>query len=388
MSLWYVNIPAVFVLSALFAGFIIPRILLIAFRKRLFDIPNERKVHRQVVPRLGGIAFNPIVFLSFILLAGINLSIGNHELHSAVGHEAQALTYAACAMLFLYLVGTADDLIGVRYRMKFLVQLACGVMLIAGGYVLTHLCGMFTLGQLSPWISYPLTIFSVIFILNAINLIDGLDGLASGLCILALLVYGISFIYYGVYLYAMLAFASLGVLVPFYYYNVFGNANRGRKIFMGDTGSLTIGMMICLLSLKLLSVASAVADPTLPNPFVLAFAPLLIPCMDVVRVYFHRVRNGHSPFLPDKNHIHHKLIDCGLSARQAMLVIVSASLVLTLLNILVSGVLDVTLLLLLDAALYTVINIQLTRQIKARAKKRAERNYILLDNEQLQHEIA
>lgn len=387
MSFWYINIAVIFLLSALFAGVVIPRILLIAFRKRLFDIPNERKVHQQVVPRLGGVAFHPIVFLSFILLVGINLSLGVDELRTAMGREALALTYACAACLPIYFVGTADDLIGVRYRMKFLIQLMCGVLLIAGGFVLTDLCGMFALHALSPWIAYPLTLFMVIFVLNAINLIDGLDGLASGLCILALLVYGVAFIYYDTYLYAMLAFASLGVLVPFYYYNVFGNPNRGRKIFMGDTGSLTIGMMICLLSLKLLSVASTVADPTLPNPFVLAFAPLLIPCMDVVRVYLHRVRNGQSPFLPDKNHIHHKLMACGHGPHASMLAIVSASAVLTAVNILLSGFVNLTLLLLLDAVLYTALNVQITKVMKVRARQ-TEQNYIQIENETLQHEIA
>jgi UDP-N-acetylmuramyl pentapeptide phosphotransferase/UDP-N-acetylglucosamine-1-phosphate transferase len=387
MSLWYVNILAIFVLSALFAGVLLPRILLIAYRKRLFDVPDARKIHQQVVPRLGGVAFCPIVFVSFILLSGMNLSLGHTELHSAVGSEAQGLTYACGALSILFLVGVADDLIGVRYRVKFLIQLACGLMLLAGGFSLTHLCGMFGLQALTPWVAFPLTLFAVIFILNAINLIDGLDGLASGLSIIALLVYGLSFLFLEVYLYAALSFAFLGVLVPFYYYNVFGKANRGRKIFMGDTGSLTIGMIISLLSLKLLSVASTSAAPVLPNPFALAFAPLLVPCMDVVRVYLHRVRHGQSPFLPDKNHIHHKLIACGLGPHSAMIALVCASLLLTLANILLSGVMDITLLLLVDAVFYTVANLLLTRFIKAKSTK-LEESYLIIANESLQHEIA
>ena len=109
------------------------------------------------------------------------------------------------------------------------------------------------------------------------------------------------------YVYAMLAFATLGVLVPFFYYNVFGNAKHGRKIFMGDTGSLTIGMMLCFLSLKL-TMCGLDDNTGNVHPMVLAFSPLLVPCCDVVRVYLHRVRNGKNPFLPDKNHIHHKLL--------------------------------------------------------------------------------
>jgi UDP-N-acetylmuramyl pentapeptide phosphotransferase/UDP-N-acetylglucosamine-1-phosphate transferase len=387
MNTWYVNLFSVFALSALFAGYITPRILLIAYRKRLFDVPNERKVHRHVVPRLGGLAFTPIAFMALILLSGLNLSFGQTDLHTVMEQEAQALYYTVCAFLLIYLVGIADDLVGVRYRQKFIAQLICGALFIAGGFTLNNLCGLAGLGSLSPWIAWPLTVFMVIFVLNAINLIDGLDGLASGLCILALLNYAAGFLYFGSYLYALLALATVGVLVPFYYYNVFGNVHRGRKIFMGDTGSLTIGLMICLLSLKLLSVASASAQPSLPNAFVLAFAPLLVPCMDVVRVYLHRVREGQSPFLPDRNHIHHKLMACGLGPHVSMLTIVLSALVLSVANILLSVWINPTVLLLIDAVLYTVVNILLTRTLKSRARRTAP-TCLTPQKASLQHEIA
>lgn len=164
------------------------------------------------------------------------------------------------------------------------------------------------------------------------------------------------------YVYAMLAFATLGVLVPFFYYNVFGNAEHGQKIFMGDTGSLTIGMMLCFLSLKL-----AMCDPDDDtgniHPMVLAFSPLLVPCCDVVRVYLHRVRNGKNPFLPDKNHIHHKLLALGIKQRNAMIVIVSVSTIFVLLNILLSLYLNVNWIVLGDILIWTLANIRLTKSI-------------------------
>lgn len=125
------------------------------------------------------------------------------------------------------------------------------------------------------WLGYPLTILIVVFIINAINLIDGIDGLASGLCSIACLFYGLTFFMLHQYVYAMLAFATLGVLVPFFYYNVFGNAKHGRKIFMGDTGSLTIGMMLCFLSLKL-TMCGLDDNTGNVHPMVLAFSPLLV----------------------------------------------------------------------------------------------------------------
>lgn len=367
-NIWIINILSVFFLCVFFAGIVIPQILLIAFRRRLFDEPDERKIHQCVVPRLGGMAFKPVVFFSFVLLLAINVSTGHYELLKEIGAEALPLAYAFCAIIMLYLVGIADDLIGVRYRAKFFIQIVCGIMLVAGGVVLSDFHGLVFLHALPLWLGIPVTVFITVFVINAINLIDGIDGLASGLCSIAFLFYGLTFIWLHQYLYSMLAFATLGVLVPFYYYNVFGKAEKGRKIFMGDTGSLTIGIMLCFLSIQV-SHLSASATPRHVNPFVLAFAPLLIPCFDVVRVYLHRVRNGKNPFLPDKNHIHHKLLAIGMRQRTAMVTIVLASTVLTLLNILLSAYLGATILLCLDVALWTFANIQITKKIHSAKKK-------------------
>ena len=363
MSLiWIVNILSVFFLCVFFAGIVIPQILLIAFRRRLFDEPDERKIHQCVVPRLGGMAFKPVVFFSFVLLLAVNVSTGHDELLKEIGAEALPLAYAFCAIIMLYLVGIADDLIGVRYRAKFFIQIVCGIMLVAGGVELSDLHGMLFIHSMPSWISIPLTVFVTVFIINAINLIDGIDGLASGLCSVACLFYGLTFFMLHQHVYAILAFATLGVLVPFFYYNVFGNAEHGRKIFMGDTGSLTVGMMLCFLSLKLTMCG---LDDNTGNihPMVLAFSPLLVPCCDVVRVYLHRVRNGKNPFLPDKNHIHHKLLALGIKQRNAMIIIVSVSTIFILLNILLSLYLNVNWIVLGDILIWTLANIRLTKSI-------------------------
>ena len=202
----------------------------------------------------------------------------------------------------------------------------------------------------------------MVFIINAINLIDGIDGLASGLCSIACLFYGLTFLMFHQYIYAMLAFATLGVLVPFFYYNVFGDAEHGKKIFMGDTGSLTVGMMLCLLSFKLTMCGTD--DNTVHiNPMVLAFSPLLIPCCDVVRVYLYRVRNGKNPFLPDENHIHHKLLAVGMKQRNAMITIISVSTIFILFNIFLSLYLNVNWIVLIDILIWTFANIWLTKRI-------------------------
>ena len=363
MSLiWIVNILSVFFLCVFFAGIVIPQILLIAFRRRLFDEPDERKIHQCVVPRLGGMAFKPVVFFSFVLLLAVNVSTGHDELLKEIGAEALPLAYAFCAIIMLYLVGIADDLIGVRYRAKFFIQIVCGIMLVAGGVELSDLHGMLFIHSMPSWISIPLTVFVTVFIINAINLIDGIDGLASGLCSVACLFYGLTFFMLHQHVYAILAFATLGVLVPFFYYNVFGNAEHGKKIFMGDTGSLTVGMMLCFLSLKL-TMCGLDDNTGNVHPMVLAFSPLLVPCCDVVRVYLHRVRNGKNPFLPDKNHIHHKLLALGIKQRNAMIIIVSVSTIFILLNILLSLYLNVNWIVLGDILIWTLANIRLTKSI-------------------------
>ncbi|MEY8687587.1 MraY family glycosyltransferase [Bacteroides sp. AN502(2024)] len=362
MCFWIVNCSLSFLLCVFCAGIVIPQILLIAFRKQLFDFPDERKIHHCAVPRLGGIAFKPVVFFTILLLLGINMALGHSEMLSEIGNDARPLAFAFCAIMVLYLVGMADDLIGIRYRAKFVIQILCGVMLITGGIYIDNLHGILGIHAVPLWLGYPLTILIVIFIINAINLIDGIDGLASGLCSVACLFYGLTFFMLHRYIYAMLAFATLGVLVLFFYYNVFGNAEHGRKIFMGDTGSLTIGMMLCFLSLKLIMCGPDEHTGNI-DLMVLAFSPLLVPCCDVVRVYLHRVRNGKNPFLPDKNHIHHKLLAVGMKQRTAMISIIFVSTVFILFNILLSLYLDVNWIVLGDILVWTLANIRLTKRI-------------------------
>ncbi len=359
---WLINILSAFLLSLLFAGVMIPQILLVAFRKRLFDIPDERKVHQQPVPRLGGFAFTPVICFTMSLLLGVNMAVGETDMFMALESEALSLAFLFCAALMLYLVGLADDLIGVRYRAKFFVQILCACFMIAGGVWLDNLYGIFGIHALPPLAGYVLTILVVVFIINSINLIDGIDGLASGLCSCALLVYAIAFFLYHQYVYSMLSFATFGVLVPFFYYNVYGNPHRHQKIFMGDTGALTIGIMVCFLSIKLTDAAGA-CDAG-PNPMAIAFSPLIIPCFDVLRVYFYRVRNRKNPFLPDKNHIHHKLLALGLKHRTVMMTIVISSMLIIACNVWISEFMNITVLLIVDLLLWTLLNVWISGKRK------------------------
>lgn len=359
------------VVSAVVAGVFIPQILLIAFRKQLFDVPDERKIHTSAVPRLGGIAFMLVTILTVMLVIGSNLSIGEQTICVDIVNDVLQFCFGFCALILIYVVGIADDLIGVRYRAKFFVQTLSALLIVVSGLYIDDMHGLMLLHTLPPIVGYVLTVVVIVFITNSINLIDGIDGLASGLCMVALLFYTIVFYTFGHYTYALLSAALLGTIVPFFYYNVFGSAEKQKKIFMGDTGALTLGVLISILSLRINQFTDG---QMINNAFVLAFAPLIVPCFDVIRVYIHRIRTGKSPFLPDKNHIHHKLMRCGLTPGWAMISIISLSVTVTVANLAASSVVSLNVLMVADLVLYFAGHGVLNKIIAYRNRKMASAN--------------
>ena len=373
---WTLDELAVFLISAGISGIIIPKILLIAFRKRLFDEPDERKIHTAAVPRLGGLAFMPSIVFSICLVVGVKGILDAQGLSAYFGGPSEVgdmsemllpMCFGLCAVMMMYLVGIADDLIGVRYRAKFVAQILAALLLAMGGVRIENFHGFMWLYELPVGLSWAATVLLVVFITNAINLIDGIDGLASGLSGIAMAFYGFVFMHTGHMLYAMLAFAGLGTLVPFFYYNVFGNPAMGKKIFMGDTGSLTTGLILSFLSIEVCSLPEGSVYSW--DVMVVAFAPLAIPCLDVIRVFVHRIVRGMSPFLPDKSHIHHKLLALGIPQRWAMITILATSSALIAANLLMSVHMGPMWVLVIDMAVWVVVNWQLTRCIMARQKR-------------------
>lgn len=283
-----------FIISAFVARLIIPRILLISFRKRLFDVPDERKIHKRAIPRLGGVSFFPTILLSCCTVLAIRTLAGYGISMLPSFYLLPEFLALVCGMVLLYLTGIADDLVGVRYRQKLAVQIICASLFPVVGLWINDLYGLFGLYLVPAWFGIPFTVLTIVFITNAINLIDGIDGLASGLSSVALVVFGILFIDKGLWIYAMLAFSTLGVLVPFFYYNVFGSAEHARKIFMGDTGSLTLGYVLSFLAIKYSQHTEFI--PVTQGALVIAFSTLIVPSFDVIRVVIVRVYNGKSPF--------------------------------------------------------------------------------------------
>ena len=351
---------------------IIPRILVISHKKRLYDVPDARKVHTMPVPRLGGLSFFPVILMSMFLVIGFRLYFWDMDTSSLSFNMLYEYLFLFVGMTLLYLVGVCDDLVGVGYRYKFAVQIAAALLLVLSGNWFDSFGGLFGIYSVPAWMGMPFTVFIVVYITNAINLIEGIDGLASGLCCIALSVLSVIFFLRWQYVYALLAICTLGILMPFWCYNVFGNANRGHKLFMGDAGSLTLGYVISFLIIHM-SVTDEVS-PTLSNPYmVIAFSTVLVPLLDVIRVVLHRLREHKNPFLPDKNHFHHKLLRTGMRVRVVMVCIIAISAFFILLNSSLAWRVDITYLFFLNLFCWSILHVGLNGLIRRnRERKESE----------------
>ena len=355
-----------FFISLLATAYLIPKILLISIRKHLIDQPNARKVHTCVSSRLGGVAFFPAIFFAI----GVTVSVfSRFDTNVMENFMTASFIMVMCACVLLYLIGIADDVVGVSWRIKFVFQImAAGLVTLSGTWV-NNLYGICGIWEISAWVGVPLTIFLIVFVINAVNLIDGIDGLASGLSCVALLFLGILFLYEGKETSSLLAFTTLGALIPFFYYNVFGIAKKRYKIFMGDTGALVIGLILSILTVKFACLVRK-EGVEMAYPFiVVSFSVLLVPGFYVIRVVLHRYRMGQPLFLPDKNHIHHKFLALGCSHRKAMFTILALASLFIILNMALCLYININVLIMLDVVLWTALHVWLTSKIK---KKREE----------------
>lgn len=306
------------VIGAFLIGFIlvvisVPSILRVAKAKKLYDNIGGRKIHTKVVPPLGGVA----IFIGFILSSII----------ATDGLSFDSLKYIVAAVIVMFFIGLKDDLMDLSARKKLVIQFFAAVILVALGNVrLTNLQGIFGVFEINYFSSILLSIFAVLVIINAFNLVDGIDGLASGLAMLSATTFGAWFFLSGNYQYAIMSFALVGSLAGFFLYNVFGNSN---KLFMGDTGSLIIGIILSALvvefnELNLLDTTkySVGAAPTV------SFAIIIVPLIDVLRVMSIRIAQKRSPFSPDNNHVHHRLLGLVSSHLKVTLIIVFVNVLL------------------------------------------------------------
>lgn len=359
----YLLIILSFLVSMVLAMIVIPKILVIAVRHSLYDMPNERKKHAGAVPRIGGVSFIPCILFSILFTVALFYMFagGNSADYSYPNISEFCLFF--CGLTLLYLGGVKDDLVGLRYRHKFTIQIIASLLLISSGLYLNDFHGLFAIGAIPWWIGIPFTLFVMVFIINAMNLIDGIDGLASGISIFALCIYGTFFLLHDLWYYAILAAATIGVLLPFFYYNVFGDAKRKRKLFMGDSGSLTLGFILGYLSLRYACSNPAIFIP-LNNALIIALSPLLLPMLDVLRVILVRFKKHKHIFHADRSHIHHKLIDMGLNKSTALVVLLCLSLGLCILNFILMGFFSSWVVLLIDVVLWTSVNMWFSYRVR------------------------
>lgn len=297
----FLGFACAFFLSALS----MPMILRFAHRKKLYDTIDDRKIHTGNIPRLGGVG----IFLSFIativattLLSGQGVSTGGR------------FWVVLFAMLVVHLVGLADDFMNIRARYKLILELFAAVLLAAMGFRFASIALPFGLGTLDlGTVAYPLTILWLTGVPNALNLIDGMDGLAGGIAAFVAAAFGVFFIFSGDMGAALTSFALVGAILGFLVFN-----RPPAKIFMGDSGALFLGFAVAVL--PLISAGSG----RIEIGFLPAVTLLVIPIFDTFAAIIRRVRMGSSVFLPDKLHLHHKLLSLGLSVRGALGIIYAA----------------------------------------------------------------
>ncbi|MFI3331338.1 MAG: MraY family glycosyltransferase [Rikenellaceae bacterium] len=345
-------IALAFLISFLAVSFSLPHILLLSLKKRLIDATCSRKVHQGWASRLGGVSFYPsIMFATWFSIVLTN--IFNFDFISPIDLSANFIL-VGLALFLLYIIGILDDILGVDYKTKFVFQLFSAILIVSAGAYFKSAHNLFGINSIPPFLGVPLSILFYIYVSNAINLIDGIDGLASLLSIIALSTYGIIFYANEQIDLSIFAFASVGTLLPFCFTNVFGvRENIDSKIFMGDTGSLVIGGIIGYLTVKIFNLIPSGANLYWNGTyFILAYTVLLIPCLDVLRIMYVRYR-AHKPiFMPDKNHIHHKIMALGCSPRNALGWIILTNCVLISINLLLAYYLSITSVFVADLALW------------------------------------
>lgn len=339
-------------LLSMVCGFVfIPIITKFCLDKKLYDIPDSRKVHKKPIPRLGGISFVPSMLLTSVIV----LFIMNKDLNNNNNISVNLWSVYFCISLFIiYFTGIIDDLIGLNAPVKFTAEIVATIIMPIAGLYINNLYGLFGIYGIPFWIGAPLTVLVMVFTCNAINLIDGIDGLSASLTLIALTGFFIGFYRDDMFFYCLMIISLMGVLMPFLCYNMFGNIEKKQKIFMGDSGSLSLGFILGFLAVKYCMDTPRVAYN--PLRIMWSWTLLAIPCFDVVRVFFYRIKNHRSPFQPDKNHIHHKLMACGLSQHLALAVIISLELLLIGVNAIISSTISQSIILIIDILLYSVAN--------------------------------
>lgn len=319
----------------------IPVLIRLAEIKHLYDHPDDRKHHDSPVPTLGGVG----IFAGFIIAV---LFV------TPSGAPHPEMQYLVLAYLIIFFLGLKDDIVDLTALKKLIGQLAAaGILIFKGDLLISGMHGFLGAYELSPLWSYIFTFFTFIVIINSFNLIDGVDGLAGSLGILSTLLFGAFFLFAGEVFYSILAFSLAGSILAFLIYNV-----SPAKIFMGDTGSLLVGIINAILVVKFIEIASQPGTAfQIPSAPAIGFSILFIPLFDTLRIFSFRILQRRSPFSPDRNHVHHLLLDKGLNHAAVTTILLLFNAVVILLTYTFRSIGVTTLLISLIALGFSVIAI-------------------------------
>jgi UDP-N-acetylmuramyl pentapeptide phosphotransferase/UDP-N-acetylglucosamine-1-phosphate transferase len=318
----------------------IPSIVRLSIVKNLMANPNGRTSHIHPTPNLGGVAIFAGVIISSVVFTGITTA-----------HE---LKYIIAAMLIIFFVGLKDDLAPmVAYKKFFGQSVAVLFILVPGDFHLASLHGLLGIGELSYPLSLIITYILFLALINSFNLIDGIDGLASGIGILTSVFFGIIFLLDNHLAYAVMSFILAASLSAFFYFNVF---SKKHKIFLGDTGAMLIGLILAIFAVRFLNYESdsLYLSQSQSAPAVL-LCVLIVPIFDTARVFISRILKGRSPFSADRTHIHHRLLDLSGSHLKATTIILLVNLVFIALALLLRNI-DAELLVLITLVLAAALS--------------------------------
>lgn len=292
----------------------IPSIISIAKKKKLYDIPGERSAHTEVTPSLGGIAIFAGTIFSIILWTPFSYF--------------DDLQYILCAFIIIFLIGAKDDIDPVSPAKKFAGQIFAAAILVFRAKVnISSFYGVFGIYEIPYWSSVVLSIFVIVLIINAFNLIDGINGLSASIGSLIALTFGVWFYYTDHMEYAVVAAALIGSSIAFLKYNF-----TPAEIFMGDTGSLLLGLVCAILAIEFIELNNIDTNVwQFRSAPAAAIGVMILPLFDTLLVFTKRIIKGKSPFNPDKTHIHHICLNLGMSHIQATVFLVFINLMFILL---------------------------------------------------------
>ena len=337
----YVLIGIAVLFSFLVTAVAIPSIVRVSKVRSLMANPNGRTSHFQPTPNLGGVAIFAGVIVSSVVFTGITTA-----------HE---LKYIIAAMLIMFFVGLKDDLHPmVAYKKFFGQTIAVLFILVPGDFHLDSLHGLFGIEELSYPLSLIVTYIFFLALINSFNLIDGIDGLASGIGIITSLFFGTIFLLDHHMAYAVMSFILASSLCAFFYFNVFSKKN---KIFLGDTGAMLIGLILAIFAVSFLNFESDTLflSQSQSAPAIL-LCVLIVPIFDTARVFILRVLRSKSPFEADRTHIHHRLLDLSGSHLKATSIILLVNMIFIGLGLILRNI-NAELLILITLALASAFSI-------------------------------